>query len=64
MGIIIIIGSCSLVATGFIVHCFTVVVEQIYLNKVKYPRMVKECKERKEAEKLASLNTLRETKEN
>ena len=64
MGIIIIIGSCSLVATGFIVHCFMVVVEQIYLNKVKYPRMVKECKERKEAEKLESFNTLCETKEN
>lgn len=45
----IILGFVCLVVICFLVYCIIAVLEKLYLDKVKFPRMVKECALKKAA---------------
>jgi len=54
----IILGFVCLVVICFLVYCLIAYLEKLYLDKVKFPRMVRECAAKKEAERLAANSDL------
>ena len=54
----IILGFVCLVVICFLVYCLIAYLEKLYLDKVKFPRMVRECAAKKEAESLAANSDL------